>query len=94
MSETEPMATQPTPIAAQPTPIAAQPAPMTAQPTPTQAGHSSTTPEPTDTQRQLAGHIADARRSLTPDSAAIGQVHATLAVAYAILVASESQARL
>jgi hypothetical protein len=87
MSETEPMA-------AQPTPIAAQPAPMTAQPTPTQAEHSSTTPEPTDTQRQLAGHIADARRSLTPDSAAIGQVHATLAVAYAILVASESQARL
>jgi hypothetical protein len=87
MSETEPMA-------AQPTPIATQPAPMTAQPTPTQAEHSSTTPEPTDTQRQLAGHIADARRSLTPDSAAIGQVHATLAVAYAILVASESQARL
>jgi hypothetical protein len=50
--------------------------------------------EPSEAQRQLAGHIADARRSLTPDSAAVGQVHATLAVAYAILVASESKARL
>jgi len=49
------------------------------------------TNEPTETQRLLAGHIADARRSLTPDSAAVGQVHATLAVAYAILVAVEGQ---
>ncbi len=47
--------------------------------------------EPTETERQLAGHIADARRSLTPDAAAVGQVHATLAVAYAILVAAENQ---
>jgi hypothetical protein len=49
------------------------------------------TKEPTETQRQLAGHIADARRSLTPDLAPVGQVHATLAVAYAILVAAENQ---
>jgi hypothetical protein len=54
----------------------------------------STETEPTEAQRQLAGHIADARRSLSPESAPVGQVHATLAVAYAILVASESQGRL
>jgi hypothetical protein len=50
------------------------------------------TNEPTETQRQLAGHIADARRSLTPEAAAVGQIHATLAVAYAILLAVENQA--
>jgi hypothetical protein len=95
MSETEPTVAQPTPIVAQPTSMAAQqPAPVVAQPTPTQPETTPAKPEPTDTQRQLAGHIADARRSLTPDSAAVGQVHATLAVAYAILAASESQTRL
>jgi len=101
MSETEPVAaqpipiaTQPTPVAPQPTPVAPRPTPVATQPAPVAAAPTPTKPEPSDTQRQLAGHIADARRSLTPDSAAVGQVHATLAVAYAILVASESQARL
>ena len=89
-----PVAPQPTPVAPRPTPVATQPAPVAAAPTPTQAAPTPAKPEPTETQRQLAGHIADARRSLTPDSAAVGQVHATLAVAYAILVASESQTRL
>ena len=101
MSETEPVAaqpipiaTQPTPVAPQPTPVAPRPTPVATQPAPVAAAPTPTKPEPSETQRQLAGHIADARRSLTPDSAAVGQVHATLAVAYAILVASESQARL
>ena len=101
MSETEPVAaqpipiaTQPTPVAPQPTPVAPRPPPVATQPAPVAAAPTPAKPEPSDTPRQLAGHIADARRSLTPDSAAVGQVHATLAVAYAILVASESQARL